>query len=75
MFFRLLLLFFIAYVIISYVRRVFAPTKKKSSNYYEKSAPQEKEGKVSVQNSGIKKKQINKNEGDYVDFEEVKKGK
>jgi len=74
MFFRLLLLFFIAYAIISYVRRIFSPTKKKSSNYYDKSAPKEKEGKISVQNPGNKKKQINKDEGDYVDFEEVKKG-
>ena len=74
MFFRLLLLFFIAYAIISYVRRIFAPAKKSKSNFYDQSAPKEKEGSISVQNTGNKKRKINKDEGDYIDYEEVKKG-
>ena len=70
MFFRLILYFILGYIIIGFFKRLFASPKTKSQ-YHDPNSSKEKEGNVTIKDTGTKKQEINKGEGDYVDFEDV----
>lgn len=66
MLFRLILIAILIYLVISFLRRIFDSSSGSESGWYKN-----KEGEVTVEDQGEKKKTINKDEGDYVDYEEV----
>lgn len=68
MFFRLLLIIFLIYIVVNYFKRIF----RVDNSGGQKSSGKEKEGKVSVNNPPASSKTINKDEGEYIDFEETK---
>ncbi|MCK4920574.1 MAG: hypothetical protein KAS71_05975 [Bacteroidales bacterium] len=70
MFFRLILFIILGYVIIGFFKRLFAIPKTKSQ-YHDPKSSKEKEGNVTIKNAVTKKQEINKSEGDYIDFEDV----
>lgn len=73
MLFRFLLYFFIGLMIFRFISSLFRPrrTSRQYTNQH-RSSTQRKEGEVSVNlNQNTSKKHIAKDEGDYIDFEEI----
>lgn len=70
--FRLVLLAILAYIIISYIRRLFISGDNQNSPTSSKRSSGGKEGNVTVENPEGKNKIVNKDEGDYIDYEEIK---
>ncbi len=71
MFFRILLFILIGYFIISFFRKLFAVGSGPRTSSYNKSASK-KEGDITVEEPGKKTKgSINKDEGEYIDYEEI----
>ncbi len=69
--FRLLLLFILGYFIFRIVKNALTPRAKKS-NYYRSTEDRRQEGDVTIDTRQTKnKKKIDKEDGDYVDFEEL----
>lgn len=69
-FLKYLFLFFLAYYLLKYIVRLFAiykPERKNSHINTENHSQQ-----ASSEKTTIFRKKINKDEGDYVDYEEVK---
>lgn len=66
-FLRTLIVILVIVFIIRWLQRVMAPTSKSSNNSQQ--APREGETTIRFDNKG--KKVVNKDEGEYVDFEEV----
>ena len=61
-----LLIFLVVRLIQSYTRPVTEGYSSKGNNRYKR-----KEGDVFVDNNATKKKKISKNEGEYIDYEDV----
>lgn len=70
MLFRFLLYFFIGIIIYRFITSIFAPNKRHQRSYTTNQQTR-KEGDVSIKQKASKKKHIGKDEGDYVDYEEV----
>lgn len=71
MVFRLLLLALLAYIIISYFRRIFIGSSGYTEETKNSSGKKEKEGNVTVEGKNPGKGNFKKDAGDYVDYEEV----
>ena len=70
MFFRLVLFIILGYIIIGFFKRLFA-IPKTNTQYQDPNSSKEKEGNVTIKDADTKKQEINKSEGDYIDFEDV----
>lgn len=73
MFFRLILIFFLVYFFLRFIQSFFRPKRpteqSKQGGYYK---PNRKEGDTVVDpGNANKNKKIAKNEGEYVDYEDV----
>ena len=70
--FRLLFYFIIGYSIFRFLSAIFRPKRTQQSNYTQQ-RPKRKEGDVAVDSdpTSKKEKRISKDEGDYVDYEDV----
>lgn len=75
MFFRLLILFLLVYLMVKLVQSFFQPKVHQSSNNTYRNTTfnsQRKEGETFIENLNSKKtKKIPRNEGDYIDYEDV----
>ena len=75
MFFRILLLFLLFYLLVRLVQSFFQPKVRQpysTQNNNEWYKSNRKEGETSIQNiQPNKTKKIPKNEGDYIDYEDV----
>ncbi len=73
--FRIVIIFFLVYLVVRMLGRMFFPGSGSSSNPFNSGDNPEKksrEGDVSLENNDINnKKHLKKDVGDYVDFEEV----
>lgn len=73
-FLRILLIFALFYFGIRLLGRILFPPR--NSNYNNRDSfdgrSKKKEGEVTVENKDSSGKKINKDEGDYIDYEEVK---
>ena len=70
-FFRIFLLFLLAYLILRTISNIFRP--KKNTQSFRQSPRNEirPEGEVKVDINSKKEKKVSREEGDYVDFEEL----
>jgi Na+-transporting methylmalonyl-CoA/oxaloacetate decarboxylase gamma subunit len=74
MFFRLLILFLLVYLMVKLVQSFIQPKVHQSSNTYKNTGfnSKRKEGETFIENlNSGKSKKIPKNEGDYIDYEDV----
>ena len=72
---RFLLYFFIGLFIYRTIVNIFRPkrTFKDSRNYYSREQDNRREGEVTIKKKQAdKQKYVSKDEGDYIDYEEVK---
>lgn len=74
--FRYILLFFLFYLIIRFLRRLFAPSEPRqsyqgSNDQYHRSREKEGEVHINKKQEG-KEKLIRKDDGEYINYEEVK---
>lgn len=73
-FLRIILIFALLYFAAKLLGRLIFPPR--TGRYNERDSfnrgKQENEGDVTVENSKTRNKKINKDEGDYIDYEEVK---
>ncbi len=67
---RLLLIFALIYLLIRLIGRAIFPSF--SGNSRRRTEEGEKEGDITIQNKKNSGKKISKDEGDYVDYEELK---
>lgn len=69
---RLLFYFIIAYSIFRFISTLFRPTAKRHTNYTQNNNKR-KEGdiKVNINHTPKQNKRISKDDGDYVDYEEI----
>lgn len=70
MFFRIILYIILGYIIIGFFKRLFA-SPKTDSQHHDPNFSRQKEGSVTIKDKSSKKQKINKNEGDYIDFEDI----
>lgn len=72
MIFRYVLYFIILYLIIRFFQNLFHPRTNKGHQFSNQNYQSRKEGEVRVDlNQQPKEKRVSKNEGDYIDYEEV----
>jgi hypothetical protein len=70
--FRLLFYFLIGYFIFRFISLVFRPNTKQGSNFNQQQNKKRKEGDISINvDKSANTKRIPKDEGDYVDYEDV----
>ena len=69
-FFKLLFLFSLGYFFFKLLGALFRPTKRQSQQQFRQERYR-KEGDVSINLNQEKKKHMSKDDGDYVDYEEV----
>jgi Na+-transporting methylmalonyl-CoA/oxaloacetate decarboxylase gamma subunit len=72
MFLRLLLIFFIIYLVGKLIRTFTRPVKSNTNSRYYNNSNSKKEGDITVtRSSGKSNKKIPDDEGEYVDYEDV----
>lgn len=69
-FIRTLFVFVILYLAIRWIRNLISPQQTNSSSHSKRQEAQ-KEGETTIRFNDKGKKIVDKNEGEYVDFEEV----
>ena len=70
--FRILIIFFIVYYLIRFVSYLFQPSKSDSSSANEnRKKSSKKEGDITIDYVPKSDKKVQKDSGDYVDYEEV----
>jgi cell division protein YceG involved in septum cleavage len=63
-----LIIFLLSYIVRILIYFLFKRLKKQFENPYQ----QKPEGNVTIKNGGTSNKKVDKNVGDYIDYEEVK---
>lgn len=72
MFLRLLLIFLIIYLVVKFIQSFTRPVQSSKSSRYTNRSDTRNEGDVTVTGkSGNPDKKISKDEGEYVDYEDV----
>ena len=70
--FRILIIFFVVYYLIRFVSYLFKPSRSDSSSTNEnRKRYSKKEGEVTIDYMPESDKKVQKDSGDYVDYEEV----
>ncbi len=73
-FIRIILIFALLYLVVRLLSRVLFPPRK--SNFHDRDmrdrGSKKKEGDVTVEDKQPRNKKIDKDDGDYIDYEEVK---
>ena len=69
-FFKLLFLFLLGYYLFRLLGFLFRPRKSQSNQHFQQNNHR-KEGDVSINLKQEQKKHISKDDGDYIDYEEV----
>lgn len=69
MLFRLLLIFFLFYLVLRFFSRLFRPRAENKSNFEQRE--KSKEGETTIRFNKKGEKIVDKDKGEYVDFEEI----
>lgn len=67
----LFIIFFLIRVFARYVLRSYVKNMQRNFNDRQNQQSQKKEGDVTINTKSQKEKKIDRNEGDYVDYEEI----
>ncbi len=74
--FRILIIFFVVYYLIRFVSYLFKPSGPGAySTNKNRNRPSKKEGEVTIDFMPESNKKVQKDSGDYVDYEDVDKAK
>ena len=69
----LLIIFFLIRIVTRYVLRSYMKNVKQNFENQKNQYSNKKDGDITINSQAKKDKKIDQNEGDYVDFEEIKK--